>query len=86
MKFYHGTNEYGLLETQKQKYLLHQRGDKMDPCTYLTPDLEIAKIFGDIILEVNYDPFKNPKKNNYRKGCWQLRVYEPIYEYMVYKR
>lgn len=48
------------------------------PCTYLTPDVEEAKCYGDILLEVEYDPFKNPVENNYIEGCWQFRVYEPI--------
>lgn len=84
MKFYHGTNKYGLEETIKQGFLLHKRATKefprMSPCTYLTNDIEEAKRYGDIILEVEYDPNINPSMNNYN-GSWQVRVYEPIYNW-----
>jgi len=80
VKFYHGTNKHGLEETLSQGYLLHKRGT-MSPCTYLTPDKKEAMEHGDILLEVNYDPTKNPDKNNYCDGCWQVRVYEPIYKF-----
>ena len=87
MKFYHGTNEYGLKETQKQGFLLHKRANKiypnMSPCVYLTPNLEIAKKYGNIILEVEYNPNLNKDMNNYREGCEQLRVYEPIYKWSI---
>lgn len=81
MILYHGTNKYGLEETVKQGYLLCKRGKGRSPCTYLAVNLEEAKQYGDIILEVEYDPSKNPEMNNYQEGCWQCRVYEPIYEY-----
>ena len=41
-------------------------------------DINEAKCYGEIILEVEYNPFLHPKMNNYIDGCWQLRVYEPI--------
>ena len=96
MKFYHGTDKEGLEETKKQGYLLHKRVILNDdgtvcemfnpsPCTYLATDLAEAKQYGDVILEVEYDPFKNPKMNNYQKDAWQLRVYEPIYKYEILK-
>lgn len=37
-----------------------------------------AKHYGEVLLEVEYDPTKNPRENNYIEGCWQFRVYEPI--------
>lgn len=84
-KFYHGTNQHGWEETLKQGYLLHKRATKdfpnMSPCTYLAVDLEEAKQYGDVVLEVEYDPTINPDKNNYQEGCWQVRVYEPIYKF-----
>ena len=76
--FYHGTNKHGWEETLKQGYLLHDRGEDISPCTYLAVDIKEAECYGDIILKVKYDPSINPNKNNYQKGCWQLRVYEPI--------
>lgn len=87
MKFYHGTSKHGLKETKKQGFLLHKRTNKMfptmTPCTYLAVDINEAKEYGDIILEVEYDPHKNPEMNNYQKDSWQVRVYEPIYNYKV---
>ena len=83
MRFYHGTNEVGWKETQKQGYLLHKRGKDMSPCTYLAVKKEDAEKYGDIILEVEYDPFENPKMNNYHKDAWQLRVYEPLYKFKL---
>jgi len=87
MKFYHGMNKKGLKETEEQGFLLHKRATedspRMSPCTYLATDIEEAKEYGDIILEVEYDPFKNPKENNYQKDSWQVRVYEPIYKYKI---
>ena len=55
----------------------------MDPCTYLAVDYKEAQQYGDVILEVEYDPTMNPDKNNYEKDAWQCRVYEPIYKYSV---
>lgn len=92
MKFYHGTNKHGLKETKKQGFLLHRRlvfdknGQpskifKPSPCTYLAIDRKEAKRYGNIVLEVEYDPIVHPNMNNYIEGCWQLRVYEPIYHY-----
>lgn len=57
--------------------------DKVSPCTYLTPMIEVAKDYGDVVLEVEYDPYSNPEMNNYIVGGWQFRVYEPIYTWKV---
>ena len=95
MKFYHGTNKHGLKEIKKQGYLLHKRVILDDdgkplfnpsPCTYLAVDIKEAKQYGDIILEVEYDPYKTPEMNNYQKGAWQIRVYEPIHKYKLIER
>ena len=87
MKFYHGTNNHGLNETRTQGYLLHNRATKrhpnITPCIYLAVDKKEAKRYGNILLEVKYDPNKNPKYNNYCINCWQIRVYEPIYVFKV---
>ena len=78
MKFYHGTNN-------KDEFLkrgIYKRATKEYPnasdCIYLATDKEEAMQYGKYVFEVEYDPFKNPKKNNYCEGCWQMRVYEPI--------
>lgn len=46
--------------------------------TYLAIDYKEAACYGDIVLQVEYDPTTHPNMNNYVDGCWQFRVYEPI--------
>ena len=89
MKFYHGTTLENWEKIQKEgilfgvRVVLDKNGNvsskyKTQRTTYLTTTIEEAKCYGDIVLEVEYDPSLQPKKNNYVDGCWQLRVYEPI--------
>ena len=82
LTFYHGTDRYGLRETEEQGFLL-RKGAIDTPYTYLTTDIKEAKKYGNIIIEVQYDTNKHPEMNNYQKGDWQCRVYEPIYNYKV---
>lgn len=53
------------------------QGHEIDRYTYLAVDAEEAKQYGLILLQVEYDPFVS-KHNNYKEGCWQIRVYESI--------
>ena len=87
MTFYHGTNKENWDAIQKEgvlygrRYITDNNGNiikEVNRCTYLATDLEEAKHYGDVILQVEYDPFKHKKENNYIDGCWQVRVYEPI--------
>ena len=82
MVFYHGTSENKYKEIMEEGVLYGKRGTfngrEIDRCTYLAVDKEEAECYGDVLLEVEYDPFKNKKKNNYIEDCWQIRVYEPI--------
>jgi len=83
MIFYHGTNKENWEIIKKEGILFGRRispitGKEVSRCTYLAVDKEEAKCYGDIVLQVEYDPNKNKKYNNYCEGCWQLRVYEPI--------
>ena len=87
MKFYHGTTEEIWKTIQREgilfgrRYITDNDGNiikEVDRCTYLAVDAEEAKEYGDVVLQVEYDPYKNPRKNNYVEGCWQVRVYEPI--------
>jgi hypothetical protein len=87
MIFYHGTSKENWDAIQKEGVLYGRRfvtdndGNvikEADRCTYLAIDLEEAKCYGDVILQVEYDPFKHKNENNYIDGCWQVRVYEPI--------
>ena len=87
MTFYHGTSKENWEAIQKEgmlygrRYILGENGfplKEVDRCTYLAVDLEEAKYYGEVVLRVEYDPFKRKKRNNYIEGCWQVRVYEPI--------
>ena len=85
MIFYHGTSENTWKEIQKEGILWGRRGiiqkdgsvKEVDRCTYLAVEKEEAKKYGDVTLQVEYNPFNNTN-NNYLDGCWQVRVYEPI--------
>lgn len=96
MIWYHGTSKDNWNKIQKEGILWGRRfvtdndGNiikEVSRCTYLTPDLEEAKQYGNVILKVEYNPFdakgrikKDKRKplNNYVPDCWQMRVYEPI--------
>jgi len=87
MIFYHGTTEDNWKTIQEEGVLWGRRyvTDNNDEivkeisrCTYLTPNIEEARCYGDVVLKVEYDPYANKTKNNYSPDCWQVRVYEPI--------
>lgn len=66
----------------KEKILFGRRGteqEKLSRVTYLAVDYNEACCYGDIILKVWYNPYRNKKMNNYIVGCWQCRVYEKIF-------
>lgn len=86
MIFYHGTTKENWEKIKEEgvlygrRFILNNDGSikqEVDRCTYLTVDKEEAQYYGEIILEVQYDPLSS-KYNNYIDGCWQVRVYEPI--------
>lgn len=86
MIFYHGTSKENWDTIQKEGFLWGRRyitgpdGNilkEVDRCTYLAVEKEEARCYGDVVLKVEYDP-TNSKHNNYKEGCWQVRVYEPI--------
>lgn len=72
MIFYHGTTRQNLTEIKKEGAL--------NGTTYLTPHPEEAACYGEVVLEIEYEPLdpKEIDRNNYVKGCWQFRVYNPI--------
>ena len=87
MTFYHGTTEETWEQIQQEGILFARRyvlnndstiNHEVDRCTYLAVDKEEAQQYGNVILEVEYNPQANPKHNNYVEGCWQVRVSEPI--------
>ena len=86
MIFYHGTSKENWTAIQQEgflygrRYIIDNNGKpikEVDRCTYLATDLEEAKCYGEVVLQVEYNPFLS-KRNNYKDGCWQVRVYEPI--------
>ena len=86
MTFFHGTSEDNWAKIQSEGVLWGRRYvtdeynnilKEVSRCTYLTPDIGEAKQYGEVILQVEYEPEKS-KHNNYYPGCWQMRVYEPI--------
>jgi RNA:NAD 2'-phosphotransferase (TPT1/KptA family) len=81
MKFYHGTSRENWEAIQQEGILFGRllvNNKEVSRCTYLAVDLAEAKCYGEVVLEVEYDPYKHKKMNNYIEDCWQLRVYEPI--------
>lgn len=81
MKFYHWTTKEKR-EKIKSEWVLRwvREVEWLNPwrCTYLAVDKNEAKQYGDIVLEVEYNPRENGRYNNYQNWCWQVRVYEPI--------
>ena len=98
MIFYHATTEELWKDIQEEgvlfgrRYIVDIAGrpvKEVSRCTYLALKQEDAEEFGDVILEVEYNPFnscgrikrdkRNRPLNNYSPDSWQLRVYEPIH-------
>lgn len=86
MIFYHGTSQENWKAIQEEgflygkRYITDNNGKiirEIGRCTYLATDLEEAKQYGEVILQVEYNPNVS-EYNNYIEGCWQVRVYEPI--------
>ena len=86
MKFYHGTTHenWKLIQDEGvlfgRRHILDNEGKtvkEVNRCTYLATDKDEAASYGDVVLEVEYNPYAS-EHNNYMPDCWQLRVYEPI--------
>lgn len=77
MIFYHGTTKSNY-ELIKQEGFLWGKRNAPSRCTYLASSICEAEKYGDVILEVEYNPYENKIENNYIDDCWQFRVYEPI--------
>lgn len=81
MIFYHGTKKENWRKIKKKKILW---GIHSYRYTYLTPDIEIAKNYISIILEVEYTPTGIKGIDNYGfnpppgEYCWQFSVFKPI--------
>ena len=91
MKFFHGTTEANWEKIQKEGVLWggdswHKTNGKEGyRYTYLTPDIKVARMFGNVMLEVEYEPVGNRNGiDNYGfdpppgMSCWQFSVFVPI--------
>ena len=96
MIWYHGTSQENWKKIQEEGVLFGKRyirdinGNikELSRCTYLTQDIAEAALYGDVVLEIQYNPRDSRGRvkcdntgfqvNNYCEGCWQIRVYEPI--------
>lgn len=77
MIFYHSTTKENYEKILKEGVLFGERNTP-SRCTYLAVNKEDAIGYGEILLEVEYNPFENRCQNNFNPESWQLRVYEPI--------
>ena len=96
MTFWHGTSEENWKSIRDEgvrwgrRFIVDDDGNpvkEVSRCTYLALERKDAEKFGDVVLEVEYDPFnrlgnirrdRHGPLNNYSPDSWQLRVYEPI--------
>lgn len=76
LTMWHGCKLAAWEKCVEQGYLLHQRLGK-DPLVYLAKDLEEAMCYGEVVLEVRFDP-EVDLPNNYHPDFWQCRVYKGI--------
>lgn len=98
MKFYHGTSKDNWEKIKQEGVLwggctFHATNGRSGyRYTYLTPHIEVAEAYGDVILEVEYSPkgVSIGKDNYYFEHeipeeerahgatCWQFSVFIPI--------
>jgi len=89
VKFYHGTSVDRWEKIKKSGFLWGYRvhnGKKTLSYryTYLTPHLEVARKYGDIVLEVEYEPTGKYGIDNYGfnpppgEEVWQFSVFVKI--------
>lgn len=83
MTWYHGTSQVFWQEIQAEGVLWGRKNQKgMSRCTWLATKPKYSERWGDIILEIEYDPVRRHDRkgplNNYDPDSWQIIVYEPI--------
>ena len=101
MKFYHGTSKENWIKILNEGvlwgYNMYKNSDGTEYMgyryTYLTPCIEIACKYGNVVLEIEYEPVgvNGQAIDNYcfeheipeeerKKGaiCWQFSVFIPI--------
>lgn len=74
--WYHATTLDCWSEIQREGVLWGKR-KAPSRCTYLAAKVENAIHYGEVILEVHFNPEEH-KPNNFHPDCWQCRVYCPI--------
>ena len=74
--WYHATTPDRWAEIQREGVLWGKR-KAPSRCTYLAAKVENALHYGEIILEVHFNPEEH-KPNNFHPDCWQCRFYCPI--------
>jgi len=77
MRLYHGTSDDKYQKALNNGFIGGFGKDRI----WLSTDKREAIHYGNTVVRVEYNPFLHPNKNNYCDGCWQLRVYEPIYDF-----
>ncbi len=88
MRFYHGTSKATWQQIQLEGVLwgIHYTHPEhtLRRYTYLSPHIEVAQAYGDIVLEVDYSPTGKNGIDNYGfspppgQTCWQFSVFNPI--------
>ena len=76
MIMYHGTSLTTWQKIQQEEVLWGIR-NAPSRCTYLANSKDEAACYGNVVLEVDFNPDVDTP-NNYMKGAWQCRVYVPI--------
>jgi hypothetical protein len=81
MKLYHGTTQEGWEGIQKCGYIFTK--NKFGGNVYTSKKLNVAKSYGDIVLEINIDDniLKSKLANDeidYRKSCGDYIFYEKV--------
>jgi hypothetical protein len=73
---YHGTTEEKWVQICQEGVLWGVR-NAPSRCTYLTPMIDEARKYGEVLIEVQFNPELH-QPHNYIEGCWQCRVYAEI--------
>jgi len=86
VKFYHGTKEAAWIAIQKEGVLWGPGRPGGYRHTYLSPERDVAEKYGDVMLEVEWEPKGvGSGIDNYGfdpppgQTCWQFAVFVPIH-------
>jgi len=77
--WYHGTSRHAWDLIQKEGFLLGVNKDRRR-FTFLSKDKDEARMYGDILLKVEYDPISDLFNNNFGPENYQeIKVTSPIH-------